>query len=131
MPDGSGWIKVQAGSAEGLVPASYVELQSSTISTSDADRQSQYSASSVSLAESINGRTAAKKRGPAVAPRRGARKVKHVEALYDYSARSDAEHDMAVGERFVLVNKDAGDGWADVEKNGSTKSVPANYIQDV
>ena len=124
-------MKVQAGAHEGLVPASYVEIQSSTLSVSDTDRQSQYSASTISLAESINGRSAGKKKGPAVAPRRGAKKVKHVEAMYDYSARSDAEHSMAEGERFVLANKDAGDGWAEVEKNGVTRGVPANYIQDV
>lgn len=124
-------MKVQVGSDEGLVPATYVELQPSTLSTSDADRQSQYSASSVSLAESINSRTVGRKKGPAVAPRRGAKKVKHVEALYEYTARGDSEHSMSEGERFVLVNRDAGDGWAEVEKNGVTKSVPANYIQDV
>lgn len=38
---------------------------------------------------------------------------------------------MSEGERFVLVNKNAGDGWADVEKGGLVKSVPANYIQEV
>ena len=38
---------------------------------------------------------------------------------------------MSEGERFVLVTKDAGDGWADVEKGGVRKSVPANYIGEV
>ena len=74
---------------------------------------------------------AAKKKGPAVAPKRGAKKLKYVEALYDYDARGDAEWSMTEGERFVLVNKDTGDGWADVEKSGVTKSVPANYIQEI
>lgn len=98
----------------------------------DVDRNSNFSASSASLAESIASRSGGgtKKRGPAVAPKRGAKRVQHVEALYEYSARSEAEHSMAEGERFVLVNRDAGDGWADVEKNGVTKSVPANYVQD-
>ena len=90
---------------------------------------SSFSNSSASLAGSLQG--AAKKKGPAVAPKRGAKKLKYVEALYDYDARSDAEWSMAEGERFVLVSKDGGDGWADVEKAGVTKSVPANYIQDI
>ena len=51
-------------------------------------------------------------------------------ALYDYDARSDVEFSMKEGERFVLVNRDAGDGWADVERAGVTKSVPANYLGD-
>lgn len=66
-----------------------------------------------------------------MAPKRGAKKLKYVEAMYDYEARSDAEWSMTEGERFVLVSKDAGDGWADVEKGGVRKSVPANYIQEV
>jgi len=52
-------------------------------------------------------------------------------ALYDYEARSDAEFSMVEGDRFVLVNRDSGDGWAEVERGGQTKSVPANYIQEV
>ena len=88
---------------------------------------SHHSGSSASLASSA----AAKKQGPSVAPRRGAKKVKHVEALYDYTAQSDAEFSMTEGERFVLVSMGGGDGWAEVEKNGETKSVPANYIQEV
>ena len=74
---------------------------------------------------------AGKKKGPAVAPRRGAKRLKYVEALYDYDARTDVEHSMKEGDRFVLVNKDAGDGWAEVEKGGVVKSVPANYVQEV
>ena len=66
-----------------------------------------------------------------VAPKRGAKKLAYVEALYDYEARSDAEWSMSAGERFVLINKDSGDGWADVEKGGQVKSVPANYVQAV
>lgn len=66
-----------------------------------------------------------------MAPRRGAKKLKYVEALYEYTAQSDAEFSMQEGERFVLVKEDSGDGWAEVEKNGVAKSVPANYVQAV
>jgi hypothetical protein len=65
-----------------------------------------------------------------VAPKRGAKKLKYVEALYEYSARTELEHSMAEGERFVLVKPDGGDGWAEVEKGGIVKSVPANYIHE-
>ncbi|KAF2502351.1 hypothetical protein BU16DRAFT_545742 [Lophium mytilinum] len=130
--DGSGWTKVRAGALEGLVPAAYIEAMPQTppSSLSTINRpDSTYSASSVSLAGSIT--APGKKKGPAVAPKRGAKKLKYVEALYDYKAQSGAEHDMAEGERFVLINMDAGEGWADVERGGVTKSVPANYIQEV
>lgn len=123
-------MKVRAGSKEGLVPASYVEVLPLTPPSSNRP-DSTYSASSASLAGSVVGGGTIKKKGPAVAPKRGAKKLKYVEALYDYTAQSDAEHSMAEGERFVLINMDAGDGWADVEKDGVTRSVPANYIQQV
>lgn len=124
--DGSGWTTVRVNAhTTGLVPTSYLELLAAP---PVLERPvSSYSSSSTSLTGSIP----SKKKGPAVAPKRGAKKLKYVEALYDYESRSDAEWSMSEGERFVLINKDTGDGWADVEKGGVTKSVPANYIQEV
>jgi len=110
--------------SEGLVPTAYLEeIAPAPVSSRP---MSHHSGSSTSLASN-----AAKKQGPAVAPRRGAKKVKHAEALYDYTAQSDAEFSMTEGERFVLVSMGGDDGWAEVEKSGETKSVPANYIQEV
>ena len=126
-------MRVRAGQLEGLVPASYVEAVPSispapSSLAANIDRPgSTYSNSSASLAGSVT----TKRVGPAVAPRRGAKKLQYVEALYDYEARSDLEWGMTEGDRFVLINKDSGDGWADVEKGGVTKCVPANYIQEV
>ncbi|KAF1985159.1 actin polymerization protein Bzz1 [Aulographum hederae CBS 113979] len=130
--DGSGWMRVRAGALEGLVPAAYVELSTSA-SVLPERPASTYSGSSISVAGSATTATGlgGKKKGPVVAPKRGAKKLKYVEAMYDYEARSDAEHSMAEGERFVLIQKDQGDGWAEVEKGGKTASVPANYIQEV
>lgn len=126
--DGSGWMRVRAGSQEGLVPAAYAEIAPAPSPMQSTDRPtSTYSNSSASQAGSI----APKKVGPAVAPRRGAKKLKYAEALYDYEARSDAEWSMSEGDRFVIVTRDGGDGWAEVEKGGQVKSVPANYIQEV
>ncbi|KAJ5520377.1 hypothetical protein N7463_000830 [Penicillium fimorum] len=131
--DGSGWLYVRSGAREGLVPTAYVEAAPTpspvpSASPSMPERPgSTYSNSSASLA----GSAAPKRVGPAVAPRRGAKKLQYVEALYEYEARSDMEWNMAEGDRFVLINRDSGDGWADVERGGVTKSVPANYIQEV
>ncbi|KAI9717656.1 MAG: hypothetical protein M1812_004601 [Candelaria pacifica] len=127
--DGSGWMRVRVGSSEGIVPAAYVEVLSATRPSFSDRPVSNHSNSSTSLAGSMT--AAGKRKGPAVAPRRGAKKLNYVEAMYDYEARSEAEWSMTEGERLVLVNRDAGDGWADVEKGGQIKSVPANYIQDV
>jgi hypothetical protein len=117
-----GWIKVRATFKEGLVPTAYVEILASTPRPSSI-----YSNSGSSMGGSVTN----KKQGPAVAPKRGAKKLKYVEALYEYTAQSDAEHSMFEGERFVLIKEDPGDGWAEVEKGGVTKSVPANYVQAV
>ena len=128
-PDGSGWMKVRTGVKEGVVPMSYVQMGPVEASPRPAPRpDSTYSNSSVSLAGSTTG---SKKKGPAVAPKRGAKKLEYVEAMYDYEARSDAEWSMNEGDRFVIVHRDAGDGWAEVEKGGIVKSVPANYVHDV
>lgn len=89
------------------------------------------STTSSTAAATVSTVAGAKKKGPAVAPRRGAKKLRYVEALYEYAAQSDAEHSMVQGERFVLVKHDQGDGWAKVEKAGVTGSVPANYVQAV
>lgn len=116
-------MKVKAGFREGLVPASYVEmLPTPSPALSAARPASIYSNSGSSVAG---------RQGPAVAPKRGAKKLRYVEALYDYAAQSDAEHSMLEGDRFVLIKEDPGDGWAEVEKGGVTRSVPANYVQIV
>jgi formin-binding protein 1 len=138
IPDGSGWIKVRSGHEEGLIPTSYVEMITSS-SLHPNRPASSYSTSSVSLSGSMHGGgptssgppPGAKKKGPIVAPKKGAKKLKYVEALYEYEARTDMEHSMKGGEKFVLITKDTGDGWAEVEKGGVVKSVPANYIQEI
>lgn len=122
-------MRVRAGALTGLVPASYVESAPSPSPTASPNGrpESLYSTSSASLANSLTG----KRRGPAVAPKRGAKKLQYVVALYDYEARTEAEWSMTEGDRFVLVNRDSGNGWADVEKGGQTRCVPANYIEEV
>ncbi|EHY60933.1 Protein BZZ1 [Exophiala dermatitidis] len=130
-PDDGGWTKVDAGFGnEGLVPTAYLEeLPAAASIPAHARTASLASTSTTSLASSNT--TGKKKQGPAVAPKRGAKKLKYVEALYPYTAQSDAEFDMVEGERFVLISMGTGDGWAEVEKNGETRAVPANYIQEV
>ncbi|RSL41901.1 hypothetical protein CEP54_015678 [Fusarium duplospermum] len=127
--DGSGWLKVRLGYKEGLVPASYVEITTTTTPSAPAPQARPSSTYSTSTTSSVTAST--KKKGPAVAPKRGAKKLRYVEALYEYTAGSETEHSMAEGERFVLVQDDPGDGWVEVEKAGVTGSVPASYVQAV
>lgn len=112
------------------MPASYIEvLPASAIAPQHTGASARPPSTYSNSGSSIGG--APKKKGPAVAPRRGAKKLRYVEALYDYAAQSDTEHTMVEGERFVLIKEDPGDGWAEVEKGGLTKSVPASYVQTV
>ena len=127
-------MTVRAHGATGVVPASYVEALPEVAPAAAPpmpDRPGSTYSNSSSAAGSVSTTATGKKKGPAVAPKRGAKKLRYVEAMYDYIAQSDAEFNMNEGDRFVLINKDSGDGWADVEKGGQVKSVPANYIQDV
>ena len=131
--DGSGWIKIRAGYKEGVVPASYVDFTSPlppASSSSLARPSSTYSSSTTSSAAPPTA-PGGKKKGPAVAPKRGGKKLRYVEAVYDYAAQADSEHSMVEGERFVLVKEDPGDGWVEVEKAGVTASVPSSYVQVV
>lgn len=128
--DGSGWIKVRAGAKEGLVPASYVDFSAPAPAPAAAAARPPSTYSTSTTSSTATG-APKKKQGPAVAPKRGARKLRYVEAMYDYTAQSDTEHSMVEGERFVLVKEDPGDGWAEVEKAGMTASVPASYVQIV
>jgi len=103
--DGSGWIVGRVGRDEGLVPASYVEIQSAE--------------------------TTAPKKGPPVAPRRGAKKTdkKYVRAMYDYDAGSELELSIREGDVVAVVSEDKGDGWTEVEFKGKVGSVPSNYVE--
>lgn len=65
-----------------------------------------------------------------MAPRRGAKKLKYVEALYAYTANGEGELDMVDAERLILIDMGT-DGWAEVEKNGEKGVVPASYVQEV
>ncbi|PKS07664.1 hypothetical protein jhhlp_006270 [Lomentospora prolificans] len=131
--DGSGWIKVRAGYKEGIVPSTYVELSAASPILPQTTGPSGRPASTYSNSgSSIGGASLQpKKKGPAVAPRRGAKRLRYVEAMYEYTAQSESEHSMVEGERFVLIKEDPGDGWAEVEKGGITKSVPASYVKAV
>ncbi|KAI1822395.1 hypothetical protein F4861DRAFT_389325 [Xylaria intraflava] len=131
LDDGSGWVKVRSGHEEGIVPGTYLEIFAAPIATQDTGSSQNRPGSTYSNSGSSVGAAApsVKKKGPAVAPRRGAKKLKYVIALYDYTAQGDTEHNMTEGERFVLIKDDPGDGWVEVEKGGATKSVPASYVQ--
>ncbi|KAK0616075.1 hypothetical protein B0T17DRAFT_592694 [Bombardia bombarda] len=134
-PDtGSGWMKVRAGYKEGNVPASYVEVSAPTpaaIAPQNTGQSARPPSTYSNSGSSIGTSGPTKKKGPAVAPRRGAKKLKYVEASFEYTAQSELEHSMEEGERFVLIREDQGDGWTDVEKGGVTKSVPSSYIKPV
>ncbi|RVX68758.1 hypothetical protein B0A52_07644 [Exophiala mesophila] len=131
-PDDQGWTKISvAFGKEGLVPTAYLEELPTAASTPAQERPPSLYSNNSSASLASSNLASKKKQGPAVAPRRGAKKVKYAEALYAYTAQSDAEFDMVEGEKFILVSMGSGDGWADVEKNGEVRSVPANYIQEV
>ncbi|KXT03927.1 hypothetical protein AC578_9270 [Pseudocercospora eumusae] len=131
--DGSGWIKVKPakfGAVAGIVPASYAELHAPAHPSKDT-RPVSFAATASTTSLSGSDTPAKKKQGPAVAPRRGAKKVKHVEALYTYQASGPGEVDMEEGERMVLVAPDGGDGWCEVESKAGKGVVPASWVKDV
>ncbi|CUM51288.1 uncharacterized protein AC631_02210 [Debaryomyces fabryi] len=111
--DGSGWTMIRTNQGhEGLVPTAYIEVSMGT-----------------PAAASIN--SGSKKKGPSVAPKRGAKRVQYVEALYDYQADGDDELTITAGDRIALVQADTdGSGWTEGELNGVTGMFPTSYVKD-
>ncbi|KAL6450747.1 BZZ1 Protein BZZ1 [Candida maltosa Xu316] len=73
-----------------------------------------------------------KKKGPSVAPRRGAKKVQYLEAIYDYVADGDDEISISAGDRIILVQDDTdGSGWTEGELNGQTGMFPTSYVKKI
>lgn len=104
--DGSGWTLVKSLSGTGLVPTTYIEINK----------------------VEENG----KKKGPTVAPKRGAKRVQYVEALYDYTAEEDNELTIHAGERIVLVQDDTDNtGWTEGELNGARGLFPSLYVKKI
>lgn len=100
--DGSGWTMVlTSGGTRGLVPTSYIEVSASE-----------------------------KKKGPSVAPRRGAKRVRYVEALYDYNAEESNELSIRAGDKITVITDDA-DGWTEGEVNGQKGLFPTAYTKAV
>lgn len=127
--DGSGWLKIRpSGGAPGLVPASYTELFPQQSPLSNPRPISTASASTTSLSST---NAPGRKQGPAVAPRRGGAKKKHVEALYTYEPTGEGEVAMEAGEKMVLVQADQGDGWCEVESKAGKGVVPAGWVKEV
>lgn len=114
--DGSGWTKVQIGDRSGLVPSSYIETIESMSKTISGE----------SAATSSSG---GKRKGPAVAPKRGAKKVSYMIVLYDYDATSPDELTIRAGDKILVVTEDSGDGWTEGELNGMSGVFPTAYAK--
>ena len=109
---------------------SYTEMTTKASFSDDRPVSTAASMSTTSLAGSINS-SAGRKQGPAVAPRRGAKKVRHVEALYTYDPSGEGETAMQEGEKMVLLSPDQGDGWCEVEGKAGRGVVPAGWVKEV
>lgn len=103
--DGSGWTTLRSGAKQGLAPTSYLEITREQLE---------------------------KKKGPSVAPKRGAKKVQYVEALYDYAADEDNELAIQAGDRIVLIQDDTdGSGWTEGELDGRRGLFPTSYVKKI
>ncbi|CAI5758379.1 unnamed protein product [Candida verbasci] len=110
--DGSGWTMINSSQGQGLVPTSYLEI--------------------VSRPMEENNNSTPKKKGPAVAPRRGARKIQYLEALYDYIADGDDELSIHQGDKIILIQDDTeGSGWTEGELNGIKGMFPSSYVKKI
>lgn len=108
VDDGSGWTGIkQANGSQGLVPTSYLEMIN-TVSSNDSQ----------------------KKKGPAVAPKRGAKKVSYMIAQYDYDAQGSDELTVRAGDKIQIISEDQGDGWTEGELQGMSGLFPTQYAKE-
>lgn len=123
--DGTGWLIARKNSGEeGLVPASYAEIIHNIRAVP--------SIASVSTSATNDSRaTASKKKGPAVAPKRGAKKIRYMIALYNYDAQTEEEITVRQGDKIMVIEDDQGDGWTEGELNGMRGVFPTSYAKDI
>ncbi|CAM9016704.1 unnamed protein product [Wickerhamomyces anomalus] len=107
-PDDNGWTLVSRPNTgeQGLVPSSYIQVDQSS------------------------GGGGAKKKGPEVTPRKGAKKITYVVALYDYVADGDDELSITAGQKIEVLKGDDG-GWTLGEVDGRSGLFPSSYVQNV
>ncbi|GME97283.1 unnamed protein product [Ambrosiozyma monospora] len=108
LDDGSGWTTVELNGEVGMVPTSYIRVIEPVV---------------VASAPASSG----KKQGPKVAPRRGAKKVKYMEILYDYNAQGEDEVTVLAGDKVLVVTEDDGSGWTEGEIEGEKGLFPTSY----
>lgn len=123
--DGSGWVMVRNSSGqEGLVPATYTEEIAAAIVP-----VASIASVSTSNTQATSDSKGQKKKGPAVAPKRGAKKVTYMIALYNYDAQTEDEITMQAGDKIQVVGEDIGDGWTEGELNGMRGVFPTAYAR--
>lgn len=101
--DGSGWTEISTHGEQGLVPTSYVQVN--TVTT-----------------------TSEKKKGPEVTPRKGARKVQYCVAKFSYTAEEPNELSIEEGDRIEIVKPDDG-GWTLGDIGGRSGLFPTSYVE--
>lgn len=111
--DGSGWTTLRnASGLQGMAPTSYLTITAGSAGNGD--------------------QLTSKRKGPAVAPKRGAKRVEYVEALYDYVADDDNELSIQAGDKIVLVQADTdGSGWTEGELDGQKGLFPTAYVKRI
>ncbi|KAF5101181.1 hypothetical protein D0Z03_000655 [Geotrichum reessii] len=116
--DGSGWLEVRSlkTGMKGLVPTSYTEEVVAITKTN-------------TNTSSIMSGAGSGKKGPVVAPKRGAKKVNYMIALYNYDAQNEDEITIQAGDKIAVVSEDVGDGWTEGELNGMRGSFPTAYAR--
>jgi hypothetical protein len=99
--DGSGWTEVNLRGSTGLVPTSYIQ---------------------------VNTITTEKKKGPEVTPRKGAKKVQYCVAKFSYNSEEPNELTIAEGDRIEIIKGDDG-GWTLGEISGRSGLFPTSYVE--
>lgn len=99
--DGSGWVRIEIGGSQGIVPSTYVQIIEDAPPVMDA--------------------------APAPPPARGS--ARKMEALYAYEAQDPSQLSIQPGDSITVLEPDDGCGWTRGQLNNAVGIFPTSYAK--
>ena len=130
--DGTGWVKVDFQGQQGLVPSTYVQVQSSSAGSQPVSQSASHYTTPSFDSASISSQplqASQPSQAPAPPPTRGSKNK--MEALYDYAAQDASQLSIYVGAVITVTEPDDGSGWTTGTLDGSQGIFPTSYARPV
>ncbi|KAJ2084849.1 Protein BZZ1 [Coemansia sp. RSA 487] len=135
--EGSGWIEISVprNGQQGLVPASYVDMDayrkpSPPSLPSLPPRRQQPAATPATALPVLPTSPPSRADNHSTSANDGHPAEEYVVALYDFTARDENELSCKVGNRIRVVSREIGEGWIQGALGSSEGRLPSTYVED-